>query len=356
MSPMDYDPAMDRRDWLRMAGSAALSGFAGLTGCAAPGVAGSPLHVTAEATRRLRSGGAAGHAIWQGGRQIAGENTNARIGSLSLTKALASLAVVRAIGEGWLSPDGPLTDVIPEWKGDPSRSRVTVRMLVNQSAGFPPSPGPLYHGTIRDKGKVAVSLHAADPPGAVFRYGPASWEILAELLHRKLAARGSSLEAFVARTFRRIGMSSPDWRKDGSGRWYLSTGAAFSVRDLGRLGRTIGSLARGADASGLGASVFRDLSSPRSANPMFGAGIWWNRNARRAGAYAVEPERVLDGVRGPDFWRLACLSPAIDPDWLALVGSGGKRVYVLPEKDLVIARLGRAYGWDDGAFLRSVTA
>ena len=89
---------------------------------------------------------------------------------------------------------------------------------------------------------------------------------------------------------------------------------------------------------------------------MFSAGIWWNRNATLPGAFAIEPERELDDVRPPSFWRRACLGPELDPGWLAMVGSGGKRVYALPDEEIVIARLGRSRGWNDGAFLRSLSA
>ena len=343
---------MNRREWLQLAGT---STFAGLAGCSMKSAAPAGEVTMSSTTKgRLGSAGASGYGVWKDGRTLESENSGKRLGSLSLTKSIAALAVVRAAGEGWLSTDSPLTDILPEWRSDAAKARVTVRMLVNQSAGFAPSPGPLYRGTVPDKGRIAISLPLVDAPGARFRYGPACWEILGEILHRKLTAQGSTLEKFIDRVTRSIGLRSPDWRRDGADRYYLSTGAEFSVRELGKLGRTIGKLARGENDAGLDAGIFRDLSSPRSANPMFGAGIWWNRNASRGGAVAVEPERVLDGVRDPGFWSRACLSTTAAPRWLALVGSGGKRVYVLPEKDLVIARLGRAYGWNDGAFLNTV--
>jgi CubicO group peptidase (beta-lactamase class C family) len=154
----------------------------------------------------------------------------------------------------------------------------------------------------------------------------------------------------------RIGISSPNWRQDAGGKYYLSTGAEFSVNDLGRLGTTVAKLSAGSDSVGLSSEIFRDLTAPRAANPMFSAGIWWNRNASRPGAISAQPERNIDAPRPPTFWQNASLAAGIDPGWLALVGSGGKRVYVLPEQGLVIARVSRAGGWDDGAFLRAVTA
>jgi CubicO group peptidase (beta-lactamase class C family) len=342
---------MNRRNWLRLTITGTLSG---LTGCASMGGGaggGDTIQISAATKRRLSSAGAAGYGVWQGGRMIDSLNPGAELGSLSLTKSIAALALTRAVAEGWLSFDGSLTDVIPEWRDDAAKSRITVRMLVNQTAGFAPSPGPLYRGKIQDKGRVAIALPLVHAPGTRFRYGPACWEILAEVLHRKLSADGSTLEKFIDRVTGRIGLSSRNWRKDGKGRYYLSTGAEYGVRELGKLGHTLGKLARGLNDAGLDAGIFRDLASPRGANPMFGAGIWWNRNASKAGAAAIEPERLLDGVHEPAFWSRACLSTRAAAGWLAVIGSGGKRVYVLPDKDIVIARLGRAYGWHDGALL-----
>jgi CubicO group peptidase (beta-lactamase class C family) len=273
-----------------------------------------------------------------------------------MTKSLAALAVVRATQEGLIGLDRPLGETLPEWRADEDKRRITVRMLVNQSAGFPSGVANLYRGEISNKGKVAINLPLVDPPGAQFRYGPASSEILAEILRRCLRERGSTTEALLRDVMRQIGISSPDWRKDLEGNFYLSTGAEFSVKDLGKLGRVIAQLASGTDAAGLQSEIFRDLASPRRANPMMGAGIWWNRNAGRKGAFPIEPERNIDEVRPPSFWQRACLAPDLDPDWLAIVGSGGKRVYILPSRDLVIARLGRSTTWNDAAFLRAVSA
>ena len=155
---------------------------------------------------------------------------------------------------------------------------------------------------------------------------------------------------------RRIGITSPNWSQDAGGNFYLSTGAEFSVEELGRLGQTVAHLARGTNAAGLNAGIFQDLASPRTANPMVAAGLWWNRHAGRTGAFPIEPEHVLNGVHPPPFWRLACLGNDFDPGWLAMVGSGGKRVFVLPSHNLVVARVAHAGSWNDGAFLRAITA
>ena len=339
---------MNRRDWLRLAGGAGLTALG--AGC---GATDASARINFAEADRL---GGDGYGIWHGRRLIGGRNLGQRLESFSITKSLAALAVVRATGEGWLELDRPLGEVIPEWRADPRKCLVTVRMLVNQTAGFSSGEAALYRGRIRDKGQAAVALPIIDPPGERFRYGPASSEILAEVLRRNLRRRGSSTEELLGELMRKIGISSPDWRKDETGKFYLSTGAQFSVADLGRLGQTVAQLACGTNAVGLKAEVFQDLAAPRPANPMVAAGIWWNRHAVKPAAFPIEPERHLDKVHPPSFWNLACLDNTIDPGWLAMVGSGGKRVYVLPSRTLVGARLGHSSSWNDGAFLRALIA
>ncbi len=339
---------MKRRQWLTLASRA---GWAALLSGCAPAVVRDGLNPAAAA--RL---GGAGCGVWQGGRWLGGRDPSCRMPALSITKFLAALAVVRATGEGWLELDQPLGGTLPEWRSDPEKRRVTVRMLVNQTAGFPSGVAALYRGQIADKGKAAIALPLVDPPGTRFRYGPASAEILGEVLRRKLRERGASTGNFLDDLMRQLGIASPDWRKDSQGNRYLSTGAQFSVRDLGKLGQVAAQLAIGTNAAGLQAEVFRDLAAPRAANPMVAAGIWWNRNAAKTGAFAIEPERHLDAVRPPSFWSHACLGVGLDSGWLALVGSGGKRVYVLPSRAWVVARLDHAASWNDAAFLRQITA
>ena len=339
---------MKRRRWIGLVGRIGVGSV--LSGCTAPFTR---AKVNVEAVARL---GGAGYGIWQDGHVIAGRSLGGRMPSFSITKSLAALAVVDAAGKGWIDIDRPLVDMIPEWRSDSGKRRITPRLLVNQTAGFPSGVAALYRGMISDKGKVALSLPLIDPPGSQFRYGPASSEILAEVLRRVLREHGTTTEIFLRELMDRFGVSSPHWRKDGASRFYLSTGAEFTVQDLGRLGQVVAKLANGESFAGLNADVFLNLASPRFPNPMVSAGLWWNRNATKTGAFAIEPERHLDLIRPSSFWQRACLCPSADPGWLAMVGSGGKRVYILPSRDLVIARLDRSASWDDAAFLRAIVS
>ncbi len=127
------------------------------------------------------------------------------------------------------------------------------------------------------------------------------------------------------------------------------TGAELSVTDLGRLGRTLGGLLSGNDSAGIAAGDFKEMTKPSSANPIFGGGLWLNRYAGRG--RPIEVEGALDPARGPGFWRGACLSNRQPSSMVALVGSGGRRVFIWPQSGQVVARLGFSGRWRDGPLL-----
>lgn len=343
-----------RRDFLRLAGLATAS--AGW-GCAP----GSP-SVPSWSARDLQSlesivgrNGCRGWAAWQANRQLAGWRADTRGPSLSITKSIAALAASRAYAEGWLSPSERAGDTISEWRADPWKSRITILMLLQQVSGLEAGVIPLYRNQPADKGSAAVTLRCADAPGTVFRYGPAHWELLAEIMRRKLSGRGESLPAFMSRAVMRpIGLNRNDWRSDRGDNPYFSTGTQLNVIELGRLGKTISRLAAGKDSDGFTAEAFSAMTRPSSVNPMFGGGLWRNTNANRSEAMTIQVERSIDSPLPASFWNRACLSTRQPPGLIALIGSGGRRIYIWPEQDRRIARLGSSPSWSDATLLSQI--
>lgn len=343
-----------RRDFLRLSGLAAT---AVCSGCAA-GNSGAGSWTSSEIEMldaNARRNGGQGWAAWQGGRQITATNSDTRGPALSITKSIAALAVTRAVGEGWLSPSEHVADTITEWHGDPLKSRITVLMLLQQSSGLEAGVIPLYRNHPPDKGSAAVALRCVDSPGSVFRYGPGHWEVLAEVLKRKLSPKHESLGAFMSRSVMQpVGLSRGHWRADKMDVPYLSTGTELNVKELGRLGKTIGNLLNGKNSDGLKASDYAEVTRPSAANPMFGGGLWRNSNVRHSGTVAIEVERSINGPLSSAYWSHACLSTKQPADFVTLIGSGGRRVYIWPAGEKRIARQGSSASWSDLAFLAKV--
>ncbi len=345
-----------RRDFLRVVG---LVGAGVATGCAGVGSGAARRwrgrQIAVMESRAPRLGGR-GWGAWQGGKLVAEWRVDDGGAALSVTKVLAVLAATKAASEGWLSADERVAETIDEWRGSGRKGRITVGMLMQQVSGLESGVIPLYRNRPADKGPVAVALRCVDEPGAVFRYGPSHWEVLGEVLRRKLKAEGKgSLVGFMQRAVMRpVGLNGEGWRSDRMDVPYLSTGAVLTVRGLGRLGETLARLLRGESRRGLDAKRFAEMARVSAANPMFGGGLWRNGNARRPGAVSIEVEKWIDRPMSQGFWRTACLSRRQPPEMVALVGAGGKRVYVWPEERRVFARFGTSTAWRDGAFLDEI--
>ncbi len=341
---------MNRRNWLWLASGGVFGGCVPMGGVWTRSWGGATVE---RADAIARASGGRGWAAWESGSLRKSWRTHYRGPVLSVTKAMAGLACARAVGEGWLDLDEPAAETLTEWSGDPLKSRITTRHLLQMTAGLDDGAGRLYRRGIADKGRVALALPLVDPVGARFRYGPACWEVLAELLHRKASARGGSLEGFLSRAVMRpLGLSSPEWRADAKGRFFLSTGAELNVTEMGRLGRAIGRLAGGSAVGGIPASAFRDVTRPSSVNPMFGGGVWSNQRGSRG--WSIEVEEELDPPKDASFWRAACLSRGQPSTMLALIGSAGQRVFIWPDEGRVIARLGFSGSWRDAPLLQVV--
>jgi CubicO group peptidase (beta-lactamase class C family) len=330
---------LTRREWLKWAAAGAAGGFTGCAGVAADPCRSGPIQQIANCYAPK------GWALWHGTERVQASHPEAYGPALSITKSLAGLAVTKAVAAGKMSLDEPLHATFPEWRSDPAKMQITLRMLLQQTSGLEGGANALY-GSVSDKGRVALALRAVDAPGTQFRYGPSHWEVLGEFLRRKLG--GESVGNYVHRSvLKPIGLSSPEWRTDGRGAFYLSTGAKMRVEDLGKLGRTLASLLRGNSVNGFNAGTFADVIRPSVANPMFGGGLWQNRQAGN-GARSIEVEDALDPARSPGFWAGACLSPRHPANVVLLVGSSGQRVAIWPSQNRVFARLGSSRAWQDG--------
>ncbi len=341
-----------RRDFLKLAGFAA----AGLTGCAGGRGDGSVPWTRQELDFLQATAGKNGGrswAAWDGRRRVAAWNPSDRGPTLSITKSIATLAATRAATEGWLNPSERVADTFTEWSDDPLKSRITVRMLLQQVSGLEAGVIPLYRNQPRDKGRAAVALRCVDVPGTVFRYGPGHWETLAEVMRRKLERKNEKLSGFMWRSVMSpVGLRPGNWRSDRQGTPYFSTGTELSVDELGRLGFAIGHLLNGKNVYGISAENFVDMASPSVVNPMFGGGLWRNSSANRADASAIEVERVIDNPTSASFWNRACLSRRQPTGLVALIGSSGRRVYIWPDEGKHFARLAWSGAeWSDVAFL-----
>jgi CubicO group peptidase (beta-lactamase class C family) len=257
----------------------------------------------------------------------------------SITKSLFSIGAFRDARKGGISLERPVS------RG-PARG-VKLAELMNQTSGLDPMSGEFYSTGLEDKDRVFADMK---PPrrSRGFVYGAAHWEVLGEEIS---LASGTTLESWIMKHVpgAHAGILAR-WRRDGKGRMFLSTGARMSARELLPAGREV--------LAGLGrgfgrwpAAVRGLLSTGTPQNGMYALGFWLNRSAGTAKAREIDVEDSLDPPPNAGFWRDGCLSRHAPADLLAMIGSGGQRVYVVPSRQLVVIRLASGGSFSDAEFL-----
>ncbi len=260
------------------------------------------------------------------------------------TKAYWNLAALAATEDGLLDLDERVADTIPAWQADPRKARVTIRQLLDFSAGL--APGfKLQVNEFSDRDRTALRLPMVAQPGAAFIYGPAALQVFHQVLKQKLRGKTPS-QYLERRVLQRLKLGPQRYLKDDAGNPLLAAGFTLTARQWARLGQLV--LARGKP-------VVRPESLAQtwrgsSANRAFSLG-WWNNRAAPGGR-EFDFEEMLEPKWARQDWHNACLCRDAPRDLVACIGSGYQRLYVVPSLDLVVVRQGGGGRFSDGKFLR----
>lgn len=123
-----------------------------------------------------------GELVWTGywGEQAPGVPASARtrFNVASITKTVAAEMALRLAGKGLLDLDAPLAPywIDPDVAGDPRHERLTARMILTHTSGFP------NWRFFRRDGKLAFE----NDPGTVYGYSGEGFEYLARAIENKL--------------------------------------------------------------------------------------------------------------------------------------------------------------------------
>lgn len=256
------------------------------------------------------------------------------------TKSFSCALAAAAIADGKLSLQERVADTFPEWATD-ARKDVTVEQLLGFSSGLEHDFFGMTwdglkkpeHQRVRDKYARALSLELEDPPGARFSYGNAHLMVFGALMKKKLGE--SPLSYLQRRVFEPIGMQTGGWLHDAEGNPALPYGAWTSARQWARFGMLI----RDGGAFGgeqiLPRDVIEKCSEPSAAFAGYGLTFWLNR--------PIPPEQDRSGIPRAVRRRLASERQLIlaggPPDLFMAAGHEDQRLYIVPSKNLVVARL-----------------
>jgi CubicO group peptidase (beta-lactamase class C family) len=264
------------------------------------------------------------------------------------TKSFWGIAALAAVHDGLFKLDDSVSDTITEWKGDPRKSQISIRQLLNQTDGIE-GASRLQRASIRDRNAMAIRLSTVAEPGSAFIYGPSHLQIFSELLRRKL--NGRAVTRYIeARVLNRLGLSRLNYKKDAHGNPLPATGFELTAREWARLGELV--LGRG-NYHGrqiVPADLLREAFVGSQANPSYGLTFWLNQQA--PGGPETDMERMLDLPWESAGWTNVCICKDAPADMVVALGSGYQRLFVIPSLKTIIVRQGSNARFSDAHFLR----
>jgi CubicO group peptidase (beta-lactamase class C family) len=268
------------------------------------------------------------------------------------TKAFWNLAALAAAQDHLLRLDDKVSDTVAAWRDDPLKSRITIRQLLDFTAGLDPV-FDIHEDGLKDRDAMAVRAPVVAEPGTRFIYGPASLQMLHVILEQKLAARHETPTHYLeSHVLAPLNLGPQRYVADKAGNPLLAAGFLMSAKMWTNLGHAM--LERGHPVVSHG--YFENCREGTDANPAFALGVWNNRLAHRGDAREVDVEKMLHEKWPKQDWSRACLCRDAPEDLLACIGSGGQRLYVVPSRDLIIVRQGNTSDLYDAAFLRLLFA
>lgn len=224
------------------------------------------------------------------------------------TKSFWGVVALAAERDGILRLDERVAATVPDWEGDEWKKRVTLRQLLQLTAGIGfgglGSAVPTY-------GK-ALSVALKHEPGSTFTYGGTALQIFGAVLARKLVARKRTPHEYLQeRILDPIGLRVDRWRTLSDGTQPLPTGAFVSAREWLKFG-------------------------------------WFLCERRDAFAECFRGSRV-NARYGLCFWLGIEGAP---PNLVYASGAGGQALYVVPSLRTVVVHFGNSSSFKHAAFAR----
>jgi len=240
----------------------------------------------------------------------------------SITKSITALVLGIEIGRGRIGGiDQPVLPQLPDYADlrSPEKDRITLRHLLTMSQGLAWSESEFPYSDIRNS--ALQMLNVSDPvrfvlaqpvevrPGMVFNYSGGSATVIAALLRK---ATGQTVDTLAdTDLFEPLGITDVQWDYSLRGDPRSSGGLEMHPRDLAKIGQLV-----------------------------LDHGVWQGKQVVPADwiAAATAPQINGEGLYfyGYQFWLGRSLLHGREIDWVAGIGYGGQRLYIVPTLDLVV--------------------
>jgi CubicO group peptidase (beta-lactamase class C family) len=242
----------------------------------------------------------------------------------SVTKSITSALVGIALSERKLiSSDQRMADFFPELASDPLKSKMTIKHLLSMTSGM------AWDNTNEDSS--TEMMYSSDwvqyildrpgyvEPGSFFNYSNGDAHLLSALLHK---VTGESMFDYAkSRLFGPLGITDVNWDDDTQGRTIGAWAMALTLRDMAKIGYLYMKQGQWEDQTIIPKTWIRDSVQARttlnySNGTKGGYGLfWWSKTL---------PKGIVRGSKK-------------QYDIYYASGSAGRRIFVVPELELIVA-------------------
>ena len=236
----------------------------------------------------------------------------------SMTKSITNALVGILVKEGKIDIHQAVD--IPEWKQD-ERAKITMHNLMQMSSGL--KWGEIYTGPSdvtrmlsldADMYQRAISVPAETPPDTKFYYSSGTTNIVAGLIKKHFSSLADYWAFAHTALFDKIGMHSAVMEPDAAGTFVGSSYCYATPRDWAKFGQLY-----------------------------LNDGVWEGERILPEGwvEYTHTPAKASENGYGAFFWLNQDGEMADVPkNTYSCQGFQGQRVFILPDQDLVVVRMG----------------
>jgi len=276
--------------------------------------------------------------------------------SRSLAKPMTAVAIGRALALGKIrSLDQPVADFVTEWRGDPRRSRILVRHLLDMRSGFlPQGPATTAEDMLnraylhpRHEDIIIRDYPVVDEPGSRYEYNNATSEMVAVLIERATGVRYG--EWLSREVLKRIGSPGGTiWVNRPGGTAHSGCCLMLPPEAWLRLGVLLLQDGVWEGRRLLPEGYVQAMRTPTAENPYYGLGVYV------AGRY-IARRGFANPARDTEARRVLHSEPYLADDLFLFDGNSNQVVFIIPSRRLVVLRIGdnppRGAGseWDNSA-------
>lgn len=243
----------------------------------------------------------------------------------SASKSVISLLVGTAIDRKLIaSAEEPVVKFFPEYSAVKSAGwdQITIRHLLTMSSGVQwdenrawadPKNDEPHLSNEADPIRYILSKPIAKPPDTEWTYNGGGTDLLGNILER---VSGKPLEAFAREAlFEPLGISDWEWMKYGNGKAASAIGLRVRPRDAAKIGQMV--LNRGTWSG-------KPIVAPE----------WIDQSVRPR----FQAIGYFSGIMfyGQQWWLGRSIAREREVKWIAAQGSGGQRLFIVPDRDLVV--------------------